>query len=86
VNYTRALAARRGALAASRAARGELGAAVDEVLGTYQAHPVAVLLGAAGVGCVLARARIGSGFVRAGMRVASGPGWRLLRQYLRPLA
>jgi hypothetical protein len=86
VNYIRALAARRRALAASRAARGELGAAVGAALGAYQAHPVAVLLGAAGVGCMLARARIGSGFVRAGMRVASGPGWRLLRQYLRPLA
>jgi hypothetical protein len=59
---------------------------VGAALGAYQAHPVAVLLGAAGVGCMLARARIGSGFVRAGMRVASGPGWRLLRQYLRPLA
>lgn len=85
MNYTRALAARQRALAASRAARGELGAAVGEVLGAYKAHPVAVLLGVAGVGCVLARARIGSGFVRTGMRIASGPGWRLLRQYLRPL-
>jgi hypothetical protein len=86
VNYAQALAARRRALAASRAARGELGAAVGEALGAYQAHPVAVLLGAAGVGCVLAYARIGSGLARAGMRVASGPGWRLLRQYLRPQA
>lgn len=84
MNYTQALAARRRALAASRAARAELGAAVDTTLASYRAHPVAVLAGAAGIGFVLARARIGSGFVRAGMRIASGPGWRLLRQFLRP--
>lgn len=84
MNYRRALAARQRALAECRAERAELGAAVDATLGAYQAHSVLVLIGAAGVGFALARARIGSGFVRVGMRMASGPGWRLLRQYLRP--
>jgi hypothetical protein len=82
MSYLRALRERRNALAASRAARGELQAAVGEVIGTYQAHPLPTLAGAAGIGFVLAQLRVGSGLVRIGMRIATGPAWRLARQYL----
>lgn len=82
MNYVRTLAERKRALAASQAARGELRGAVGEVIGIYQAHPVPALAGAAGVGFVLAQLRVGSGLVRAGMRIASGPAWQLVRQYL----
>lgn len=85
MSYRRALAARRGALAASREARAQLDAAVTEVGDAYRAHPVAMLAGAAVVGFVLARARIGTGIVHAGARLASGPAWRLVRQVLRTL-
>lgn len=84
MSYLRILAERKQALAACRAARGDLHAAVGEVIGVYQAHPVSTLAGAAGVGFVLAQLRVGSGLVRIGMRIASGPAWQLLRQYLRP--
>lgn len=82
MKYTRALAARKHALAECKAAHADLHAAVDEVIGAYQAHPVPALAGAAGVGFVLAQLRVGSGLVRIGMRIASGPVWRLVRQYL----
>jgi len=55
---------------------------VGEVIGIYQAHPVPALTGAAGVGFVLAQLRVGSGLIRAGVRIASGPAWKLIRQYL----
>ena len=80
MNYLRSLGERKRALANCRAARGELRAAVGEVIGVYQVHPVPTLAGAAGVGFVLAQLRVGSGLVRIGMRVASGPAWQLLRQ------
>lgn len=84
MSYWRILAERERALADCRAARGELHAAVGEVVGVYQAHPVPTLAGAAGIGFVLAQLRVGSGLVRIGMRVASGPAWQLIRQYLSP--
>ncbi|MBN8737697.1 MAG: hypothetical protein J0H27_15710 [Xanthomonadales bacterium] len=82
MNYSHALAERRRAVAACRAARGELRDAVDDAIGAYQAHPLPALVGAAGVGFVLAQLRVGSGLVRTGMRIASGPAWTLVRQYL----
>lgn len=82
MNYMRTLTERKRALAASKAARGNLRDAVGEVIGIYQAHPVPALTGAAGVGFVLAQLRVGSGLIRAGMRIASGPAWKLIRQYL----
>lgn len=83
MSYTRALAERRQALAGARAARGELDRAVGDLIGVYQAHPLPTLTGAAGIGFVLAQLRVGSGLIRAGMRIASGPAWGLVRQYLR---
>lgn len=80
--YLHALREQRRALAACHAARGELHTAVGEVIGTYQAHPLPTLAGAAGIGFVLARLRVGSGLVRIGMQIATGPAWRLVRQYL----
>lgn len=82
MKYTRALARRRRALARSRAAREDLHASVDEVIDVYQAHPLPTLAGAAGIGFVLSQLRVGGGLVKAGMRVASGPAWRLVRQYI----
>lgn len=82
MSYMRTLAERKRALAASRVARDDLRGAVSEVIGVYQAHPVPALAGAAGVGFVLAQLRVGSGLVRIGMRIASGPAWQLIRQYL----
>ena len=82
MSYMRTLAERKRALAASRAARDDLRGAVGEVIGVYQAHPVPALAGAAGVGFVLSQLRVGSGLIRIGMRIASGPAWQLIRQYL----
>lgn len=82
MSYTRALAERRRALAATRVARGDLDTAVGELVGVYQAHPLPTLTGAAGIGFVLAQLRVGSGLVRVGMRIATGPAWQLVRQYL----
>jgi hypothetical protein len=55
---------------------------MNDVVDVYQAHPLPTLAGAAGLGFVLAQLRVGGGLVRAGVRVASGPAWRLVRQYL----
>ncbi|MBU6416357.1 MAG: hypothetical protein KJS83_04200 [Xanthomonadaceae bacterium] len=82
MSYLRTLTERKRALAASRIARGDLRSAVDGVIGAYQAHPVPALAGAAGIGFVLAQLRVGSGLIRTGMRIASGPAWQLIRQYL----
>jgi hypothetical protein len=78
----RTLAERNRALAASRLARQDLRGAVGEVIGTYQAHPVPALAGAAGIGFLFSQLRVGSGLVRIGMRIASGPAWQLIRQYM----
>jgi hypothetical protein len=82
VTYLRTLKERQRALAASRLARNELRGAVGEVIDAYQAHPVPALASAAVLGLLLAQLRIGSGVVRTGMRIASGPAWHLIRQYL----
>jgi hypothetical protein len=82
MKYTRALTRRRRALAQSRAAREDLRTSMREVVDVYQAHPLPTLAGAAGLGFVLSQLRVGGGLVRAGVRVASGPAWRLVRQYL----
>ena len=82
MSYRRALTERRKALTGARAARDDLRTAVGGVIGVYTAHPVPTLAGAAGLGFVLAQLRVGSGLVRVGMRIASGPAWRLIRQYL----
>jgi len=82
MNYLRTLKERQRALAASRLARNDLRGAVGEVIGAYQAHPVPALAGAAVLGFLLAQLRVGSGVVRTGMRIASGPAWQLIRQYL----
>lgn len=82
MNYTRALSKRRLAEARCRTAQIDLDAAVDDVIGAYQAHPFSTLAGAAGVGFVLAQLRVGGGLIRAGARIASGPAWKLARQYL----
>jgi hypothetical protein len=83
MKYMRALAKRRQALARSRAARGELRASMHEVVDVYQAHPLPTLAGAAGIGFVLSQLRVGGGLVRAGVRVASGPAWRRVLQFLK---
>lgn len=84
MSYLRTLAARKQALAACQAARSDLRGAVGGVVGVYQAHPLPTLAGAAGAGFVLAQLRVGGGLVRIGMRIASGPAWQLIRQYLSP--
>lgn len=82
MNYARALVARRRAQARCRAARGDLDKAVDDVIDVYQAHPLPTLAGAAGVGFAMAQLRVGSGLIRVGMRIAAGPAWGLVRQFL----
>lgn len=82
MGYAHALAERRRALVKMRAARKDLGTAVGELIGTYQKHPVSTLAGAAGLGFILSQLRVGSGLVRVGMRIASGPAWRLIKQYV----
>ena len=82
MSYRRAIAARRRALAECRAARRQLTGAVDGMISVYQAQPLPTLGAAAGLGFVLAQLKVGGGLVRAGMRIASGPAWRLARQYL----
>ena len=82
MSYARHVACQRAALAELQAARGDLGAAAGEVLGIYQRHPLPVLAGAVGAGFVLARLRVGGGVVRAATRIASGPAWRVLRQFI----
>lgn len=82
MTYYRALRDRRRALSRCRSARGELDAAVGAMVGAYQARPLPTLAGAAGIGFVLAQFRVGAGLVRSGMRIASGPAWGLVRQFL----
>ncbi len=81
MKYSRALAARKRAQAACLAARGELQDAIDEMIGTYQAHPLPALAGAAGIGFVLAQLKVGSGLIRTGARIAAGPAWGLVREF-----
>lgn len=82
MSYLGALRDRRRALARCRAARGELDAAVGDMIGAYQAHPLPTLAGAAGIGFLLAQFRVGTGLMKSGMRIASGPAWGLVRQVM----
>jgi hypothetical protein len=82
VSYVAALRARKRALCACDGARRQMHDAVDEAIGVYRAHPVPTLAGAAGIGFMLAQLRVGGGLVRAGVRIASGPAWQLVRQYI----
>lgn len=82
MSYLRARADRTRALIAARGARNDLRAAAGAALRAYQAHPAPALAGAAGLGFALAQLRVGGGLVRAGMRIASGPAWQLIKPYL----
>lgn len=82
MSYARAMRECGRACAASRAARTGLQASVDEMIGVYQAQPLPTLAGAAGLGFVLAQWRVGSGLIRTGMRIASGPAWTLVKRYV----
>lgn len=82
MSYRRMLRERDKALAASRAARNDLSAAVADVIDVYQAHPLPALAGAAGTGFVLAQLRVGGGLMRMGARMASGPAWQLVKTLL----
>jgi hypothetical protein len=82
MNYMRTLSERNRALVASRLAREDLRGAVGGVIGAYQAHPLPALAGAAGLGFLFSQLRVGSGLVRVGMRIATGPAWQLIRQYM----
>jgi hypothetical protein len=86
MSYARARADRERALAMCRAARGDLDSAVGGVIDVYQAHPVPALAGAAGIGFVIAQFQVGSGLVRAGMRIATGPAWRMVRRFWNELS
>lgn len=78
-----ALAARERALDACDAARGEFCAATDDALRAYRAHTLLVLAAAVGAGLLLVKSRAGESLVKAVSGAASGPGWRLLQQFLR---
>lgn len=80
-NYWRALRARKQALAECEHARRGLHDSIGGVIGVYQAHPMPTLAGAAGIGFVLAQLRIGSGLMRTGVRIATGPVWQLVHRY-----
>lgn len=81
-NYFHALRARRRALRECERARRELNGSVEDLVVAYEVRPWPILAGAAGVGFVLAQMRIGSGMVKAGVRVATGPAWGLARQFV----
>lgn len=81
-NYITALRARRRALRECERARRELHGSVEDVVAAYEARPLPVLAGAAGIGFVLAQMRVGSGLVKAGVRIATGPAWGLVRQFI----
>lgn len=80
--YWKALRARKRALAECKHARRELHDSIGGVIRVYQAHPVPTLAGAAGIGFMLAQLRVGSGLMRTGVRIATGPAWQLVHRYL----
>ncbi len=82
MNYLRALRARRRALQECERARRELHGSVEDLVASYEARPLPILAGAAGIGFVFAQMRVGSGLVRTGVRMATGPAWGLLRQFV----
>jgi hypothetical protein len=81
-NYFTALRARRRALRECERARRELHGSVEDVVAAYEARPLPILAGAAGIGFVLAQMRVGSGLVKAGARVATGPAWGFVRHFV----
>lgn len=83
--YIKALHARRRALKECELARRELHDSVEGVVDAYGAHPLTTLAGAAGMGFVLARFRVGSGLMKAGARMATGPAWQLVRPFVNRL-
>lgn len=80
--YVKALRARRRALRECEQARRELHESVDGILRVYETHPIPILASGAGIGFVLAQLRVGSGLVRTGVHVATGPAWQLVRRYV----
>lgn len=85
MSYFRALRARHRALRECERARRELHGSVEDLVAAYEVRPLPILAGAAGIGFVLGRMRIGSGMVKAGARVAAGPAWGLARQFVEHL-
>lgn len=77
-----AFAARQRALESCHAARGEFSAACSDAVRAYQAHKLIVLAGAVVLGVVAAKLRVGDGVIRGVSRIAGGPGWRVLKQWL----
>jgi hypothetical protein len=84
--FFKALRARKQALWECQQARREIDGSFNEILGVYQAHSLPILAGAAGVGLLFARLRVGAGLMRIGVRIAVGPAWRLLRQVIARMA
>lgn len=82
MSYLTHLTERRQALAACRATRTELDGAVSNVLGAYRARPLPILAGAAAIGFVLGHEQVGRSVAQASMRIATGPTWRLVRQFM----
>lgn len=85
MKYLKALRARRLALLECELARREVDAAVGEVVMVYRSHPTPFLTAAIGVGFVLAQLHVGSGWMKAGVRITTGSAWSLLRQFIRDL-
>ncbi|HJP97512.1 MAG TPA: hypothetical protein VJ862_03010 [Rhodanobacteraceae bacterium] len=81
-NYFTALRARHRALRECEQARRELHGSVEDLVGAYETRPLPILAGVAGIGFVLAQMRVGSGLVKAGARIATGPAWGLIRQFV----
>lgn len=84
MNYARALAERRRAMQACQAARNGLDTATTDALRAYQARPLPVLTVAAAAGFALAQLGVDRGALRSVMRVASGPGWKLVQRLFDP--
>ena len=82
MSYLTHLDQRKRALAECRATRSELDGAINAVIGSYQARPLPILAGAAAIGFVLGHQQVGSAVARTGMQLATGPTWRLVRQFL----
>jgi hypothetical protein len=85
IDYFKALRVRRRALQECAMARADLVASVGDAVEAYASHPLPALASAAGLGFVVAQLRVGSGLVRAGLRIAAGPAWRLVRTLLSEL-
>lgn len=82
MKYFAALAAREDAMVRCLFARQQLRASINEVSDVYRVYPLPALAGAAGIGFLLAQLRVGSGLVRTGVRLATGPAFGLVRRFL----